>query len=57
MKKTAAPGPDSITARHLFNLDEDTIAQLVEHFNREYMGPGSHTTNLKKIRSQIYPEA
>ncbi|KAG0439629.1 hypothetical protein HPB47_016577 [Ixodes persulcatus] len=44
MKKTAAPCPDSITARHLFNLDEDTIAQLVEHFNREYLDLGVHNT-------------
>ncbi|KAG0419500.1 hypothetical protein HPB47_004061 [Ixodes persulcatus] len=46
MKKTAAPGPDSITTRHLFNLDEDTIAQLVEHFHREYwdLGLGVHNT-------------
>lgn len=56
MKKTAAPVPDSITARHPFNLDEDTIAQLVEHFNREYWDLGV-TRNLVKSRSQIYPEA
>ncbi|KAG0430938.1 hypothetical protein HPB47_022237 [Ixodes persulcatus] len=40
MNKTAAPGPDFITARHLFNLEEDAIAQLVDHFYRDYKDLG-----------------
>lgn len=56
MKKTAAPGPDSITARHLFNLDDDTIAHLVEHFNREYWDLGITPPSWKKAEIRFIPK-
>ncbi|KAG0431720.1 hypothetical protein HPB47_021514, partial [Ixodes persulcatus] len=36
MKKNSAPGPDMITARQLYNLDEGSLRELVRHFNEEF---------------------
>ncbi|KAG0437179.1 hypothetical protein HPB47_017564 [Ixodes persulcatus] len=41
MKNNSAPGPDMITARQLYNLDEGSLRELVRHFNEEYWRTGT----------------
>ncbi|KAM7314198.1 hypothetical protein ISCGN_003983 [Ixodes scapularis] len=40
MKKGTAPGPDTITAKLLYNLEEGELGKLVNHFNEHYWARG-----------------
>ena len=54
IKKTAAPGPDAITAKHVYNMDERTLEELVQHFNDNYWTKGITPDNWKKQMSDLY---
>ncbi|KAG0444253.1 hypothetical protein HPB47_014002 [Ixodes persulcatus] len=41
MKRGTAPGPDTITAKLLYNLEEGELRKLVNHFNEHYRARGA----------------
>ncbi|KAG0409890.1 hypothetical protein HPB47_012998 [Ixodes persulcatus] len=56
MKKTAAPGPGSITAKLLFNMDGDSIKNLGDHFNGNYWSKGERPKPWKGDDVRLIPK-
>lgn len=57
MRKNAAPGPDQITAKLLFNLSDDTITALVECFNEQHWATGTLPISWKTAEVRFIPKA
>lgn len=56
MRKGAAPGPDSLTAKLLYNLGEGDLKELVRHFNEHFWERGLTPDSWKVADIRFIPK-